>query len=102
MSLAMTKFPRTTNISIPRRFFYDLAIVFVLGISTHVSLIVWRAETKRIYREGKFLSQNIHEAERPLEFAAMKSGAWQRMSTFLTMTVLMIIFRREAHAFLGD
>lgn len=102
MSFAMTKFPRITNIAIPRRFFYDVAIVFMLALSTHVSLIVWRAETNRIYSEGKLLSQNIHEAERPIEFAAMKSSAWQQMSFFVTMTVLMIIFRKEAHTFLGD
>jgi hypothetical protein len=102
MSFAMTTFPRITSITIPSRFFYDMAIVLMLAISTHLSLVVWRAETKRIYSDGKLLSQNIHEVERPMEFAAIKSGAWQQMSFFATMTVLMLIFRKEGHSFLGD
>ncbi|MFM2220550.1 MAG: hypothetical protein RLZZ553_298 [Verrucomicrobiota bacterium] len=102
MSFAMKIFPRIMNITVPRRFFYDVAILFMLALSTRITLIVWRAESKRIYSDGKFLGINIYETERPMEFSAMKSGAWQQMSFLVTMTVLMLIFRREGHSFLGD
>lgn len=102
MSLNMSNFFRFINTTIPRRFLYDVAVLLMLAATGMIAHQVWHAETKRVVINHKIFSPNIHEHENPDEFSYRKNTVWQHLSFFSGIIALMIIFRKEAHAFLGD
>ncbi|MFM2171704.1 MAG: hypothetical protein RI957_1933 [Verrucomicrobiota bacterium] len=98
----MNHFFKTINTVIPRRYLYDVAILLMLAVTGLMARRVWYAETKRVVIEHRFFDPNIHEQENPDKFAVRKNDCWQYLSFFTGLIAIMIIFRKEAHAFLGD
>jgi hypothetical protein len=89
--------------TISRRFYYDALIALFIIISTSFICVVWQAETKRfINNKHNVLRYRIYEITDPVQFAERKEDAWQMMTLFSALSVILVIFRKDAHALITN
>jgi hypothetical protein len=99
----ISELSRVIKRPILRRYFYNALHVFFIIIATSFICIVWQAETKRfINNKHNVLRYRIYEINDPVQFAHHKEDAWQMMTLFSALSVILLIFRKDAHTLITD
>lgn len=86
-----------------RCFLYDVFLAFFMFVSTLSIYTVWQAETQRfIYNKHEVLQYRVYENSDPSRFSAFKDDAWQMMTLFSALSLMFLIFRKNAHTFITN